>query len=158
MQTMCTNFREKIWRFDGGTAPRGTRAVQRTPLWPKTGMVHPALGTKFISCSEMVCDQSRCGQNVPPCGHCEPSLLPAHPGLTPPAGQNGPAVKHAESFSSPFFLPLPTARRCNSSHIFPPLPTACRRKGPPIVFPPSYGLETQEPIHADFCLFPPPAL
>ena len=98
--------------------------MQRTPLWPKTGMVHPALGTKIISYPEMACGQSRCGQNVPPCGHYEPSSFPARPGLTPPAGQNGPAVKHTESFSSPFSPTIPTARRCNCSHIFPPLPTA----------------------------------
>ena len=146
MQPMRTNFREKMWRFDGGTAPRGTKAVQRTALWPKIGTVHPALGTKIISCPEVACGQSRCGQNAPPCGHGEPSSLPTHPGLTPLAGQNGPAVKQTASFSSPFFLPLPTARRCHSSHIFPPLPTACRRKGPPIVVPLPTAWRLQEPM------------
>ena len=131
--------------------------MQRTPLWPTTGMLHPVLGTKIISCPGMTCGQSRRGQNVPPCGHREPSSLPAHPGLTPPAGQNGPTVNHTESFSSPFFLPLLTARRCNSSHIFPPLPTACRRKGPSIVVPlPTAWRYTG--AHVDFCLFPPHAL
>ena len=157
MQTMCTNFREKIWRFDGGTAPRGTTAVQRAPLWPKAEMVPPALGTKFISCPEMACGQSRCGQNVPPCGHCGPSALPAHPGLTPPAGQNGPAVKHTESFSSPFPPTIPTARRCNCSHIFPPLPTATAdARAHPLLFLFLRSGDTR--AHADFCLFPPPAL
>ena len=66
MQTMCNNIRDKRWRFDGGIASRGTRAVQRTPLWPKMGMVHPALGTKIILCPEMACGRSRYGRKVPP--------------------------------------------------------------------------------------------
>ena len=48
MQTMCTNFREKKSRFDGGTVPRETRAVQCTPKWPDTGVVYPHTATKII--------------------------------------------------------------------------------------------------------------
>ena len=89
----------------------------------------------------MACGQSHCGQNVPPCGHCEPSSLPAHPGITPPAGQNGPAVKHAESFSSPFYCLFRRPGDATAHtyfHLF-------LRPG-----------DTR--AHADFRLFPPPAL
>ena len=62
----------------------------------------------------------------------EPSTVPVFPGLSPPAGQNGPNVEHLQPFFLPFFLPLPTAR---------PGDATARA-----YFTSSYGLHTKEQL------------
>lgn len=55
--------REK--RFDEGATPRETRAVPCTPLCPATGMVCPAISTKFILYPILPCAVSYYVQSVP---------------------------------------------------------------------------------------------